>query len=261
MTDLAPKIHTMYNQGNGTWATFEAPPPSAWRGNEPSGMTSGAFSNRIFGTQTDSGSGWFGAGVNPMSIVATDSEYDDGNGLAGRVVYPVGWAGGDDAPSATGYSWAGAREIYLCHDWLCSANWQPHPTGTNKIIYMTNSGGNPAFTSYETDQETPQIQIRNQGMAVYVPTPPNLATVEVSSGELLLIEVHLISNSAAGVADGEAHLWINGVKTTQYTGLEWNASNFTFNQVLWNPIWGGGGSTVINEMYQQISRLYLSYKS
>lgn len=244
----------------GRWSSANQPGGSAaWRGNEPPGMTSGSWSNRIFTSQTDEV--WWQAGVNPMSIVSSSSPYDDGNGQAGRITYPIGWIGGEDAPSATGYTWAGSREIYICHDFKLSSNWQDHPTGTNKIFYLTNSGGNPAFTSFETEMSPKQIAIRNQGIAVPTSTLPNLATIEIVKGNTYLVEVRLVSNSALGVADGEAHMWINGTKTTEYTGITWNASNFTFNQVLWGPIWGGAGSTVSAEMYQEISRIWLSYKS
>lgn len=254
--NIAPKTHTPISQGDGTWKTT-AQGSVTWAPNKPSGLTE---INRSFATATDGT--WWTAGSTAMSIVSTTSLYDDGNGLAGRVIYPPGHPGGEDAPSGTGYTWAGNREVYLCFDLRLSANWQPHPTGTNKIFYLTNNGtGNPAFLSFETELSPRQIVIRNQGIAVPASTSPNLATVEFVPGNNYMIECRLVSNTAAGVANGEAHLWVNGVKTTQHTGLQWNASNFNWEQVAWLPIWGGGGSTVTNSMFQEISRLTLGYKS
>lgn len=235
-------------------AVQSSSPSSLWRKNEPAGMTG---SERLFSSNSESP--WWAAGPLPITLVTSNSQYDDAGGKAGRIIYKTGHKGGDDLDSATGLSFNGTY-VYLTFDLQLSTNWQSHLTGTNKVFYITNSGGNPAFISYETEQDIPQIEIRNQGMAVGVPTDPNLAIVRYSPGDVVLVEVLLKSNSARGVADGEAHLWINGVKTTEYKNLQWNSSNFKFNQLIWNPIWGGLGGSTSAEMYQQISRIYASYK-
>lgn len=235
-----------------------------WRGNEPVGMTIGTFSTRNMASSTDGGP-WFSAGV-PYTIVDTTSGYDDGNGKAIRCIYPAGLTSGQDSPSVTGYAWAGSRQVYLCFAWKCSSNWQGHNTGTNKIVYISSVGqgggsANPAFISYETGLVPPQISLRNQGMVVGLDMSPNLATVPVAPGQEVLIEALLTLNSGAGIADGDAALWINGIKTSQYTGLNWTTSKFVWDQITFDSIWGGGGGDVVlADMYQELARLHLSIK-
>ena len=235
-----------------------------WRANEPVGMTEDANSNRIFETLDEGGwSVWYDPDGN-LEIVPSDDPYA-GNNKAGRITYPAGMAGGGGNPS-TGMNYpSDVKRIYMCMSWAVSDNWQGHPTGTNKIHFMTTDdfggGGDPAFLSYETNLTPKQIVIRHQGPDVTIKSlAPNIETVEILAGQNYLVEVELVMNTP-GNLDGEARLWINGTLTTNFSDIEWVNAGYMWNILVWGPIWGGGGGTVTNEMFMEISRLWASRSS
>jgi len=63
-----------------------------------------------------------------------------------------------------------------------------------------------------------------------------------------------------GQADGEAHVWIDGIKTHEYTDLEMLQSNSTlsWNRLVVGATWGGIGDTIVEYMYRRYDHFYMS---
>ena len=232
---------------------------SLWRKNEPSGMTSGLFSNRDFLAKAENG--WWQGGER-MALAATADEISTSK-QAARMYYEAGFKGGY-APTSTGYDKFASKEVYICFSFMVSPNWQNHPTGTNKIMFITSSGfgggGDPMFLAYDSRFEPPQFTINHQGPRVSIlKMQPNLKAVPVKHGETALVELHLIMNSE-GRSDGQAHMWVNGIKTTEIKNVQWVDSGYVWDSIRWEPTWGGGGGTVAQKMYQEIAKIYISIK-
>lgn len=232
---------------------------STWRGNEPVGMK--INTERYFDNKAEEG--WWPGGIE-MTLQGT-GDANAVNGLSARINYEAGRPGGS-APTSTGifnYPYTG-KEIYACFTFRVSSNWQDHPTGTNKMFFITSSafggGGDPMFLMYNSDFTPPEITMDHQGLGVTIKSVgPNLASVSVPHGQWALVELHLVMNEP-GKKNGEAHLWVNGIKTSEHYDIEWVNVGHIWDSFRWEPTWGGAGGTVTNKMYQEISRIYVSYK-
>ena len=256
-----------------------------WRGNEPVGMTS--LETRDFAQLGETGwkdpldSDYANTISGNYSTITVASTY--GGTDSGRITFPTGFTGGS-APSGGGAlnaiaSWSyqsaiwpsgGSRDLYFALEFQVSSNWQNHPTGTNKIFFVTmdehGGGGDPCFISLETNLSggtaPPQIMIRQQGTGgVSVPSTTLSAEVEIVYGQSYLIEVHLKANTTSSSTDGELHLWVDGTKTQEDLSCSWaNINSPTWDNLRWEPTWGGAGGTVTSDMHQQMSIIYASYK-
>jgi hypothetical protein len=65
-----------------------------------------------------------------------------------------------------------------------------------------------------------------------------------------------------GVADGSLTMFLDGAKISEYTGIMFTATggNSVWQQLNWNPTWGGLGGTVTADMYLWMDHIYLSGK-
>lgn len=241
----------------------------AWLENKPGGMTS--LEPRNFVTLTETG--WY-TNSSPRLDLTTASSADvitpfnfnvSGNAL--RYIYPVGFEDGF-APSSSGTSvtdsplWeAGVgRYLYSCIEVAVSENWLDHPTGTNKIGFIYSEGygggGDPLFIEYDSDVSPPRIKMVNQGPGTITSLTPNLADVRIPNGKPVLIEVLAVCNTA-GNSNGEVHMWVNGIKTTEFVGLPLvNAGGYVFNAFKLEPTWGGNVADLVisEEQYFYCSR-------
>jgi hypothetical protein len=263
---------TPVDQGGGNWGSVGAgvtPPSGLWRANEPAGMTS--LEERTYDTLSEAG-WWKKTESSPYFQLATQNSPAPvhGSSSVGQMYFPAGFTGGG-APTSDGIDlsnsaiWnVGSEEVYVCFEVLFSSNWQPHPTGTNKIFFITmsaqNGNGDPSFLSLQTNAAAgPQIQVRNQGTGDFdPPVLPLLSEEVITYGEWNLVEVRLKASSTPTTSDGAVQLWINGVKTQEDLACVWaSTAGAKWDTVKFEPTWGGGGSTVVSDMYQQVSRIYV----
>ena len=264
--NLASITLPMYNQGNGTWKTTA--PSGGGGSNLPSGFTQ--IESRNFDSATETG--WWPGGASFSVVTSPGSEAQSTSGNVGQYFFPNGYAGGE-APGSTGIDlgnsplWiSGSNELFLRFRFRVSADWQGHPTGTNKIFYMTMSaqGGNgdPAFLSLQTDLSPWQVSMRSQGTGdVSIPTGSFLTTVGITPGTWYTVEVHLVRNTTAASTDGAYTMWINGTKTQEDLSCSWyNTTGAVWDSVKWEPVWGGGGGTVTADMEMQMSFIDLYVK-
>jgi hypothetical protein len=67
----------------------------------------------------------------------------------------------------------------------------------------------------------------------------------------------MVCNST-GTADGVARVWLNGTLITEYTDVEYVATNQNWGDFYINAIWGGGGDVVDADMYIDFDHVYAS---
>jgi hypothetical protein len=78
-------------------------------------------------------------------------------------------------------------------------------------------------------------------------------------GQWVRYEMLMKANSSNGSANGELHVWIDGVKTHQYTDVQWQMSGArTWLSLAWNPTYGGGLNPVPQTQYQYIDHIRIS---
>jgi len=227
-------------------------PPPVFGSNEPSGLT--AYTDRQFNAVSEGG--WWTSQDGGSFTVA--------NGI-GRMTYPAGFRGGWP-PSRTGCAGscglAPSSELYVSLWFQVSANWQRHPVGVNKILYITDSssggGGDPMYLNLQTGSGDWVFRVHVQGPTGGRNLSENVGHVKVNPGQWYRVELILRMNSSPTASDGESHVWVDGVKTAAYTDVRWSLGDLTWNHVRWEPIWGGTGGTVAAPMYQEMDRLYVS---
>ena len=88
---------------------------------------------------------------------------------------------------------------------------------------------------------------------------PAAARLLMKRGEWVRYEILLKASSDNSVADGELHVWIDGVKTHQYTDVQWQmGSARTWLSLMWNPTYGGGTNPVPLDQYQYIDHIHVA---
>lgn len=67
------------------------------------------------------------------------------------------------------------------------------------------------------------------------------------------------ANTADGTANGEVHVWISGVKTHQYTNVDWSMeTGRKWLGLKWNPTYGGGTNPVPHDQWQYCDHIHIS---
>jgi len=232
--------------------------------NEPAGFT--AYTTRDFNVR-DPADWWIGgsgrAGQAPDKFqIVQDATSPGSPPNVGRITYEPGFGGGWP-PARTGFGRFSASELYVSMWFKVSANWQRHPVGVNKILYITDGsnggGGDPMYLNLQTSGSADWIfRVHLQGPTGARNLSENLGHVRVIPGRWHKIEVILRMNSNPTASDGESHVWVDGVKTAAYTNVRWSRGDLTFDSVRWEPIWGGVGGVVSQTMYQYADRIYVS---
>lgn len=232
------------------------PPSGDWRANEPGGYV----------TITDNdhsvipGGGWWGPfGATEISVVADG--IPGGDNASARITFPAGFDG--QSPGVIGHTFTGVPNLYICIGHKLSANWEGHNSSINKVLFATQSaGGEPFLLNASTigfgstyfyhgervGSDPGSILITN-----------NLTTVSITKGSWAVVEM-IIRGGTPGSANGEFHLWVNGTKQAQYTSFQWEDASATglFDDVKYEPVWGGVDQNVTNTMFMYLDRTYVS---
>ena len=206
------------------------------------------------------GEGWFEQGNDNFSIVQENSAPRSPK-LVGRITYPVGFEGGYE-PAKTGYSKFSSKKLYVSFSIKHSDNWQGHPSGVNKILFITDSstggGGDPMYFLLNGTTSNYHFEIRKQGSLGSENFSQNISPVSITPGDWVNIELLLVMNSTPGKSDGEAHLWVNGQKTSEHTAVLWSDGNCTWDSIRWEPIWGGIGDSIREKIMMYVDHIYVS---
>lgn len=238
----------------------DSTPPNPGAGpNEPAGMSPIIRNDFV----TLDPAPWFALGQIDLVFDSTAPQ----EGSVARITYPTGYLGAD-APAIAGFNFPEPKsEVYLAMWAKYSENWQSHPVGVNKIGFFNEStfggGGDPMYFLARGTGEgvsAPMIYaINRQGpLDGGENFPENVGSVPIVRGQWQFVEIHVKMNSTDTATDGEAHLWVDGIKTIEDTSVRWSDGNRTFDNFKWHPIWGGNGGVVDNEMYQFVDYFYIS---
>lgn len=270
-----------YEEVSATPAVLEHP-------NEPAGFV--AITNHTFDAIEKGGWGVYEAYGNSPDIdltVIDDTTAPASPTKVGQMRFRQGEVeSGSLTPASHGRGGWEASEVYV-DLWLkFSPNWKLNDNAMlSKVFYMTaagtGGGGDPLFflvraTSthgpmhFEAMHQNPDITPGSLRYAVFAPDWNNASNdlspaedaAQIVRGRWYRIEMHIVANTP-GMADGEVHYWINGVKLGEFTGAEFISPgdlDGTFNNFRWEPVWGGQRGTVEEEMYQFIDNIYVSVK-
>jgi hypothetical protein len=88
---------------------------------------------------------------------------------------------------------------------------------------------------------------------------PAAARLLLKRGEWVRYEMLLKASSSNSTPDGELHVWIDGVKTHQYTDVQWQMGTArTWLSLTWSPTYGGGVYPVPADQNQYIDHIHIS---
>lgn len=234
--------------------------------NEPVGAT--FITERSF--DTDPEDSW-GAFSNSNASIVSDGTAPKSPSNVGRATYPEGHPGGTASHSCS-LVWSRDKGISVMttvyiHYWVkYSSNWQGHDSGVNKLLFVKGQeNGNllnsPIIMTKGFNTGPLRLEIRTQSL--HFPNRnllENVGSVNMTRDQWHEIEIILVMNSADGVADGEAHGWVNGTKVIEYTDVIHgdSAESSTWRAIHWNPTWGGTGDVTVAEMWHQLDHIYVS---
>lgn len=235
--------------------TLAVPPASS----EPSGYT--LVSERQWATK---GEGWLASSevTSGNYTIEPDPTAPSSPMGIGRMTYPVGFVGGSAPSTIERTVGSGYRNVFLQFWCKWSSNFQGHSTSTNKVIHLFIAAQNRLFFSVEgAGAGDLQPQLRLQSAPDARPRfLPNLVPAALAvRGEWHQWEI-LARTNTAGVANGELHLWLDGVKISEYTDVQFisGVESPTWETLQWSPTWGGSGDSVTAAMTLDVDRLYLS---
>lgn len=209
----------------------------------------------------------------PRFSIGVDASAPMSPSAIGVITYEEGFSAGGATPAQIARSIGPASDVYFHLAVFFDANWQGHQSGVNKIMYLvaagTGSGGDPCFfvargAGTNTLYFEPRVQGSPEGTynlnydRVDNGANPAAGDVVIARGGWTDLEV-LVRGNTSGVADGEIHAWVNGVKTHEFTGLELLSPGSRFDNLRWEPVWGGQGTTpVAQEMVMAMDHIYAS---
>ncbi len=125
------------------------------------------------------------------------------------------------------------------------------PGSFGSDTYTSHDGAQMDFALFQQNRVNRQMG-QNIG-------PAGKATMFPRRGQWVLYEMLFVMNTASGTANGEFHVWIDGVKTHQYTNVDYTITAARAWQSLrWEPTYGGGTKPVPKDQYQFIDHLRMS---
>jgi hypothetical protein len=89
----------------------------------------------------------------------------------------------------------------------------------------------------------------------------NAAAAQLDSkrGSWVRYELLMKASSSNSSRDGQLSVWLDGVKTHQYTDVQWQmVGSRTWQSLAWNPTYGGGLHAVPKNQHQYIDHIHLS---
>jgi hypothetical protein len=129
--------------------------------------------------------------------------------------------------------------------------WTPGNTLGGGETYMSHDGPNMNFQIIQQGRVDRQMG-QNVG-------PAGQATMLGKRGQWVQYEIVIEMNSSQGTANGKFDMWIDGVKTHQYTNVDYSISSArNWYALRWEPTYGGGNNPVPQTQYQYIDHIRIS---
>lgn len=216
--------------------------------NEPSGAT--VITDWQFNSL--SGNGWVDNGGNHGIVSDSSAPLSPGNVYQQN--FYVGMQAGISPAGDSFLFPSPSREVYLGFWWKASVGFQQHGSNRTKILFLSDTGGNPLFfymggavgsSRYSIGMQHQNSDICNGDIAGY---PGICGTWDIGSGEMfnlgewVKIELYVKQSTTTTSQDGILRYWVNGVLARSFT--TWNSGQNPFNSVPIVPIWGGVGGIV-----------------
>ncbi len=257
-------------------ATSAPPPPGGSWPNEPAGFTQ--LTDRPFAALLEDG--WQQVPANnPYYSIQVDSNAPQSPPYVGAALFPAGFGSGS-APIQVWKAISGYTKIYLAFWWKESANWYGNGVADKVIyvwihgkpsVYLADVGGGSAPLYPEVRlQNAPDGGINFDFNTAYGSNTrlygtPNLwkgnggVQTQLTRNVWHLWEVLLVCNTA-GNYDGSVQLWIDGQRYLYYNGIAFAAStdSHQWEQIDWQPVYGGNGSPVPADQFMWIDHLHAS---
>ncbi|MFQ5688793.1 MAG: Ig-like domain-containing protein [Gemmatimonadota bacterium] len=264
--------------GTGGGGSGGAVPSAGGNVHEPAGFVK--ISERAFDALVEDG--W---GVHPKNVYGriVQASGPISPPAAYRMFFPAGTSGGGGDVNRIGRHFSGNyTELYLNFWLLHSANWQGHKSGVNKILYVAD-GSRTASPFYINAHGSgvgptlePSVWLQGQdntpcgyNATRRLPQNRNLQK-QIVKGQWHQYELYAKLNTYdpnRPTCDGVVQLWLDGVLVVDYHDVRLlnesgknavSPSDWRFGFVNIDPIWGGGGDRVAQDMYRLLDHFYLS---
>jgi hypothetical protein len=159
------------------------------------------------------------------------------------------------------------HRIYVSYWVQYSSNWVGNTSGVNKMVFVgLGPNGNQVVFSGTGSGSAPLLaQIRLQGLN-QSPSAWNLPLIagaqgqaEITRGAWHQLEGVFVANTG-GQANGEAHLWLDGVKLSEELGVNYvpASNNGLVEKLSWDPTYGGGAPPPPADQYMWMDHFYAS---
>ncbi len=201
------------------------------------------------------GGGWHDQGGS-VSVVPDSTAPVSPNSVLQQRFYK-----GMEAGISPGNNWTSFNptgEVYLGFFWKVNVGFQQHGSNRTKIIFLSDTGGNPLFfymggvqgESYSIGMQHQNSDICNDHLSGY---PGICGTWDIPSGEYfntgewVKIELYVKKSTTTTSKDGILKYWVNGRLARSISN--WNSGQNLFASVPIVPIWGGVGGVKMHEDY------------
>jgi hypothetical protein len=234
-----------------------SPPPSPSGSREPEGYR--PITDRAFDARDDGG--WH-YNTSSRFTIGTRNDAPRSCCRVGEARFEAGFNGGSSPVTTwTSFGGSGHTEIYISFWLRLSDNWQGHSSGVNKVGFAWIHGDASVYFSAQgggSGSLRPQIRLQA------VPDgarnlDANATSVAIDRGRWHHWEVQLIANSG-GNANGVARLWLDGTLVSDHRDIRYSSGSQSrvWEHLYWNPVWGGMGDTVKQDMSMSIDHIYAS---
>ncbi len=145
-------------------------------------------------------------------------------------------------------------EIYAGAYWKADPDWIHHPNQVKLFhLYFPEDGPN-AYVSWQGagfgHPDPNRLAWYLSGWGGYLPS--NLSVPAITVGKWTLIEMHAKINDP-GTSNGFIRLWVDGVVSSEATGLTFPSASFVEFNI--SGTWGGGGPSVPEDQWIRIGHL------
>ncbi|HET7565348.1 MAG TPA: Ig-like domain-containing protein [Gemmatimonadaceae bacterium] len=226
--------------------------------NEPAGFS--ALTNQSWNGGVSS-LGWQEYDMYNHVTVESDASLPTGDGKALQFYYPAGFSGGGYGPGLVYYQMS-KGEIYLGFYWKLSPNWQGHPSGVNKLLYVFQRQGQKRqavfLVAHGSSGGPFHFEISNEASDGGKWWTQNVNNVSLVPGQWYKVELHMKKSSSDAAPNGLVEWWVNGKLAARYTNAKLRASNFS--EVHVDPVWGGVDNSVkkSHSDYQRFGSIRIS---
>ncbi len=182
-----------------------------------------------------------------------------------RATFPAGTAGGADYPNAFragyGFSSSGTKSrLYVRVRFRLSSNWTDNGnTGTKFFFFSQQQGNNHYVNLTEGGQFLPAVSMQST-FGFGTPSGPNHFVAQpLTKGVWHEMEILIVANTA-GVYNGQVRIWVDGALMQSANDMGYFAAGTTprFEEMYFNPTYGGGRNPVPADQYLDLDHWYVS---